>query len=111
MFKFLSNLLYNWGKSMSKSHDTYEPQHDGQWKNKGTDKNEQWVWVEQKPTAKYVNVFNIGDDYIITIGDRRKGNAVESYKCRDEREVQIALDLASVYYGTLGHVSISTEAE
>lgn len=99
------------GKITEEQSDKYTPQYSGQWKNKGTVHNEDWVWKEKAGTKSMVNVFQLEDDYIITVGNRRRPSAIEAMSCRDEREVEIALELLSTYYGTLGNVVISMEDE
>jgi hypothetical protein len=112
MFKFVAKVLQAWGKAIEKKYDTYKPQYRGQWKNRGTDKNENWVWVEKGATKNYkVNVFQLEDDYIITVGYRARGNAIEVVDCKDDRELEIALELLAVYYGTLGNVVTNREVQ
>jgi hypothetical protein len=111
MFKFLNRMLEAWGKSIDKRTDTYEPQYDGRWKNKGSHKHENWVWVEETGRKCVVNVFQLDTDYVITVGQRARGNAIESVECRDNSELDIALELLSVYYGTLGNVVMNRKVE
>ena len=109
MFKVLLKLLGGIGKLVEKSTDTYTPKHEGRWRERG---HENWVWVEPTTLKPYiVNVFELEGDYIITVSFKVKKNAIESMDCRDKRELDIAIELLKVYYGTLGNVIISTEVE
>ncbi len=111
MFKALAKLLIKWGKHSNSKRDTYSPQYRGKWTNKGTDYSEDWQWVEKvKARPLEVSVFNLEDDYIITVSAKARPNSIEVIPCKDDREVEIAIDLLKAYYSTLGNVIISTEA-
>jgi hypothetical protein len=113
MLRFLAKVLIASGKRTTKRKDTYESNYTGQWKNKGDDSNERWEWVEKTDNSRpfYVNIFNLEDDYILTVGYHPKKNAVDSMECRDKREVTIALDLFEARYSALGNVIRDMEAQ
>lgn len=104
LFRLIKDLMLAYGKYIERRHDTYHPQYKGHWKNRGGDHYEDWHWVEKADKNYIVNVFQLEDDFIITVGNRVRSNSIEHVRCRDEREVQIALDLLKSYYGELGNV-------
>jgi hypothetical protein len=110
MFHLIKRLFYEIGKLSERSKDTYKSQYKGQWKNKGNDHNENWQWVEKDSNKNYVvNIFQLENDFIITIGHHARSNAIETVNCKDDRELEIALRLLKTYYGTLGNVVIDTQ--
>lgn len=112
MFKFIGKIISAWSKAIDRRHDTYEPKYKGQWKNRGTHKHERWEWVEKGATQSYkINVFELDGDYIITVGQRARSNAIEVVDCRDDRELEIALELLAAHYGTLGKVFTNREVQ
>jgi hypothetical protein len=112
LLKLLIKLIYKLGMLPEKyEKKRYTPRYEGQWVNKGTDKDERWVWIEKNDGPYYVNVFNLEDDYILTVGRHPRGNAIETIDCIDLREVEIALEYLSIYYRTFGNVITYTESE
>jgi hypothetical protein len=112
MWKLLMKLIYKLGMLHEKyEKKRYTPRYEGQWVNKGTDEDEEWVWVDKVKSIRtyYVNVFNLEDDYIITVGYQPRANAIETIDCADLREVEIALEYLTIYYRTFGNVITHNE--
>jgi hypothetical protein len=106
MWKALIKVLMMLGKADEDRTNTYKPQYSGRWVNKGTDSNEDWQWVEKvKPLRSYyVNVLNLEDDYIISVGIKALYNAIETVECEDERSIELAIKYLEAYYKCLGNV-------
>lgn len=114
MVKLLLKLIYKLGmlaEERDRRRSSYTPRYDGQWVNKGTDKDEKWVWIDKVKSIRtyYVNVFQLENDYIITIGYQPRANAIETVDCSDLREAEIALKYLKTYYETLGNVIINSD--
>ena len=92
MFGILKKLFIAIGKASEEANDTYEPQYNGQWKNKARGNKEDWVWVE-KAEKSVVNVFQLEDDYIIAVGTKPRPSAIESMECEDKRDQEILGDV------------------
>lgn len=115
---WLKDVLEKMGEASSNyqdSHlkDSYTPRFTGQWVNKGGKKNENWVWVNKvkpiRPT--WVNVFQIEDDYIITMGSAQRIDAIDSTKCIDEFEARNLMDCLACYYKHQGEVTVTYNNE
>lgn len=119
-FKALEKLMYNIGKvgdEWDKKHSYYdngfEKPYSGEWVNKGTDLDENWVWEEKAENLRpyYLNVTHIGDDYIISMDLSPKDNAIETVKCEDTRDGEIGTNLLNRYYRHFGNVVIRNSIE
>lgn len=101
----LLKLLANFG--WAKPKDTYEPEFDGQWVNKGTEENERYVWNDfSKPKIQYINIFKVKGGHKLVLSDEPIDFAMDVIKCSDQREADIALNLNELYYKVLGEVFI-----
>lgn len=108
----LKKLLQLLGKAIDNTPDTYTSEYNGQWRNKGRGNHEDWQWIERGAKREYkVSVFNLEDDYIITVGRKARPSAIEVVTCRDMSEVEVAIDVLTAYYGTLGNTIISRTEE
>ena len=88
-------------------HSTYVPKEDSHYENRGIGNNEDWQWIEPKPTRKYyVNVMRETDGCTIRVDYERDANAVEGDICENMRQVHILIDMYKPYYEQLGKVYI-----
>lgn len=111
LYKFASSLAKT--ATVPKSKEEYVSRFSGEWVRRNKNGVEDWEWKEKTRPIKplYVNVFNLDEDYIIKVGYRRRGAAIKTQECRDNREAEIAVDVLKSYYEPLGNVFISDELE
>lgn len=118
LLKWIRESILEYGESISEAEDEeidrkgkYHPRFNGQWVNKGTRKQENWVWVDKVTRIRpvYVNVFQIGDDYIITMGNSARPDAIDSTECENEWQAEHLMKNLGLYYEYLGNVTINSE--
>lgn len=116
MLGLVRSLLIELGgaiQSVKERNSSYSPQYDGMWITKKKYGVEEVVWKELKPKerVRHVSVFNIEDDYIITVGFNKRGQSINTVSCRDSREVEMAIDLLEIEYRNMGNVIIQPQEE
>lgn len=82
---------------------------DGDWVDKSTLYEEEWVWKEPRSKSYYINVVQKGEGYLLEMRSRPKRvNVLDVVHCSDYREAEIALNTLKSLYQVYGPVSIST---
>ena len=114
MWKAIMKVLVAIGKAREErdlSKSTYVPQYRGQWVDKGKGNQEDWQWVDKVKTLRpyWVNILQLEDDYVISVGTKPLLTAIESIECEDARMVELQVKYAEKYYKVLGNVVISTQ--
>lgn len=118
IIKSITNFFWKIGKAMedseAKKTDTYVSKYPGKWVDKGGKKTEDWQWVEEKvkfARPQYINIFEMEDDYIVTVGTKPRPLAIETLICEDNTDLDIKLKYTKIYYEALGNVVMPTESE
>jgi hypothetical protein len=102
-------LLSLWKGSHRDKSNTYVPNPEGHWVNKGTEHDEKWEWWEPETNKKplYVSVIEDRGKFTIIVDDHSPIETLEYVDCTDKREAEIAISLFNAFYTVLGTVSVS----
>jgi hypothetical protein len=115
MWRSIARILLSWGRrtsdEMERRSNTYKPQYQGRWVNKGNKKKyqEEWEWEEKVVYLKnyWVNVFKQGrDSYLILVAQENSEFALEYVQCETPTEVERAIKMYEAYYNNLGKVTV-----
>jgi hypothetical protein len=95
--------------SLRNKSNTYVPNPEGHWVNKGTEYEELWEWWEPESSKipYYVSILDDEGKYIIVIDELPPNQIIEHVDCFGRREVEIAVSLYYAYYTVLGNVTIA----
>ena len=88
-----------------------DTRYSGYWRNRGSNKRENWVWVEH-PTdyvKAYVNIHQICDDFIITKSSKPSGNALEWVECLSEKDESRAIRILTAGYQNRGNLIVAVD--
>lgn len=112
MWKLLSNFLYFMG-GLNKKDEEPIPEGSGYWKNLGTDRDEEWAWVDLKVVnpPQYLSVHQEGGNFLITLDDKPDYDAIESVECKGDKDIEVTMELLIAYYSKLGNVVTSKMIE
>lgn len=105
------NFLAALGRRSLERKGEYVSQREGQYVNVGTRYEEDWEWRSKTVRMKrkrYVCVFNIEDDYIISVSPTPKSGAIEAVACNDDLDEEIAVRMLKAGYERVGNVVIGT---
>lgn len=102
------------GAAMQRNRESmsnYSPRYGGMWVKRKKYGVDEIVWKDLTPKERpqYVSVFNIEDDYVITVGYNPRRQSIETIECDDSRSVELAVKLAKAEYSCHGNVIISLE--
>ena len=88
----------------------YKSKFNGQWVNKGTSWNENWVWDEPVPYPYYyVNVYKIADnEYLAEVNTYPDSTSLETIDCGDYKYVEIGLKYVKLDYKSSGSLTIKS---
>lgn len=73
--------------------NSYIPPFKVRYENIGTERNENWAWIEPNFTIRYINVLEGDGDRIINLSRQVKENAVEVFECENQDSADTTIDL------------------
>jgi hypothetical protein len=103
---WLFGLLSWWLTRKSDDNDElYEPKYSGRWVERGEDN---WEWVEKhiRKVVSYVNVYQVGDEFVICISKRPRPRAIDYQRCEDQVDVDNYIGYFKVHYEQYGTVTV-----
>lgn len=115
MLKLVKGILVLLGgtiQDVERAGSAYEPQHGGTWVTTKKHGIEDITWKELNPEPKmkqYVSVFDFDGDYVITVGNHPRPNAIEVTECDYKSHVPLTIEILEAGYSVKGNVIISQE--